>query len=326
MMVMCAEPADWDIVSGVGLTALGAAGMRAMEGHHADPLVRDPYAAAFVAAVADRLPGPIVVSPADAAADPDFPWAGMAHYVAVRSRFFDDFFAAASAAGVRQAVILAAGLDTRAFRLDWAPGTTVYEIDAPMVLAFKDSVLAAQDAGPRSDRRTVAADLRGDWPAAISAAGFDPSAPTAWLAEGLLPYLADDAIDSLFRNVHELSAPGSRITADHMPGGSSAIGGSIAEVIERRAGEELTAMWTAGQQHDPASWLLGHGWTAGVSRIPWVASAYGRPMIDLQPENLLVMQLITGELGERSSPLRTPTALSPYPERLVVTRRPLTLT
>ena len=304
MMTMRSESADWDIVSGVGLTALGAAGMRAMEGHHAEPLVSDPYAAAFVAAAADQLPATIPVTPEDAAADPVFPWFGMAHYVAVRSKFIDDFFAAAAGAGLRQAVILAAGLDTRAFRLDWMPGTTVYEIDAPMVLAFKDSVLAGQGARPRCDRRTVAADLRADWPAAVTEAGFDPAVPTAWLAEGLLPYLTDEAVGSLLGHLHELSAPGSRFTADHMPGGTNAIGGSVAEVVERRAGEELAAMWAAEQQLDPASWLLGHGWTAGVSRISWVADAYGRPMIDVQPGNLSVMQLITGELGEHAGRLR----------------------
>jgi len=157
-------------------------------------------------------------------------------------------------------------------------------------------VLAGQGAVPRCDRRTVTADLRADWPAAVTEAGFDPAAPTAWLAEGLLPYLTDEAIDVLLGHIHKLSAPGSRITADHMPGGTSAIGGSLARQIASRASEELTTIWTAGQQHDPASWLLGHGWTADVSRVSWVASTYGRPMTDLQPENLRVVQLVTGEL------------------------------
>ena len=199
MIVMDAESADWDVVSGVGVTALAAAAMRAVEGHHAEPLVRDPYAVAFVKAAADQLPSPLPVTPEEAAADPGFPWFGMAHYVAVRSRFFDGFFAAATGAGLRQAVILAAGLDTRTFRLDWMPGTTVYEIDAPMVLAFKDSVLAGQGAVPRCDRRAVAADLRTDWPAALREAGFDPAAPTAWLAEGLFPYLTDEALGEIGR-------------------------------------------------------------------------------------------------------------------------------
>ena len=296
MLVMDPETTGWDIVSGVGLTALGAAATRALEGHHAEPLVRDPYAEAFVRAAASQLPSPMAVTPEEAAADPAFPWFGMAHYVGVRSRFFDDFFAAAARAGLRQSVILAAGLDTRAFRLDWMPGATVYEIDAPMVLAFKDSVLAGQGAVPHCDRRTVTADLRADWPAAVREAGFDPAVPTAWLAEGLFPYLTDEALDGLLGHVHELSAPGSRITADHVPRGTSPIGDSVTREIASRAGEEVTKIWVADQQHDPASWLLGHGWTASVSRSSWVASAYGRPMTDLQPETLRVAELVTGEL------------------------------
>jgi methyltransferase (TIGR00027 family) len=291
------ESAGWDIVSGVGVTALGAAGMRAMEGHHPEPLVRDPYGAAFVEAAADQLPGRIPVTPEEAAADPDFPWFGVGNYVAVRSRFFDDFFAAAAGAGLQQAVILAAGLDTRAFRLRWMPGMTVYEVDAPMVLAFKDAVLAGQGAVAQCDRRTVTADLRTDWPTAVREAGFNPAEPTAWLAEGLFPYLGDEAMALLLGHVHKLSAPGSRISADHMPGGTSAIGGSLGREVANRADEELNTIWSAEQQHDPASWLLGHGWTAGVSRASSLASAYGRPMTDLQPENLRVMQLVTGELG-----------------------------
>ena len=102
---MPSESAGWDIVTGVGVTALGAAGMRAMEGHHPSPLVRDPYAAAFVSAAAPQLPGRIPVTPEEAAGDPDFPWLGVANYVAVRSRFFDEFFAAAARAGLWQAVI-----------------------------------------------------------------------------------------------------------------------------------------------------------------------------------------------------------------------------
>lgn len=299
MIAMDPEPASWDIVSGVGITALGTAAMRAMEGYQAEPLVRDPYAAAFVEAAADQLPGKMAVTPEDAAADPDFPWSGLGLYVAVRSRFFDDFLATATGAGAgpRQVVILAAGLDTRVFRLDWQPGTTVYEIDAPMVLAFKDSVLAGQGAAPRCERRPVTADLRADWPAALKEAGFDPAAPTAWLAEGLLPYLPDEAMDSVLGHVHKLSAPGSRISADHIPGGTGAIGGSLDREIRSRSSEELSTIWVADQQYDPASWLLVHGWTASVGQAAWAARAYGRPMTDVQPENLGVMQFVSGELN-----------------------------
>ena len=103
--------------------------------------------------------------------------------MAMRTKFFDDYFTT-TAAGVRQAVILASGLDSRAFRLAWPPGTVVYEIDQPAVIDFKNRVLGDLGAQPTAERRTVGIDLRGDWPAALRDAGFDPGAPTAWLAEG----------------------------------------------------------------------------------------------------------------------------------------------
>ncbi len=158
-------------------------------------------------------------------------------------------------------------------------------------------MLAAQGAAARCERRTVTADLRADWPAALKEAGFDPAAPTAWLAEGLLPYLPDEAMDSMLGHVHKLSAPGSRITADHVPGGTNAIGGSLEREIKSRSAEDLTTIWVAGQQYDPASWLLMHGWTTSVGQASWAAGAYGRPMTGVQPENLSIMQFVAGELA-----------------------------
>jgi methyltransferase (TIGR00027 family) len=138
----------------------------------------------------------------------------MRSYQAVRTNFFDTYFANAVADGIRQVVILASGLDSRAYRLDWPSGTTVYEIDQPQVLAYKSTTLAESGATPSADRREVAIDLRQDWPAALRAAGFDPSARTAWLAEGLLMYLPAEAQDRLFTQVGELSTTGSRIAAE----------------------------------------------------------------------------------------------------------------
>ena len=292
------EQPGWDIVSGVGLTALGAAATRAIEGHHSAPLVRDPYAAAFVQAAAGQLPSPMATTPEEAAADADFPWFAMAHHVAVRSRFFDGFFRAATAeGGIRQAVILAAGLDTRAFRLDWPAGTTVYEIDAPLVIAFKDSVLRDHGAAPRCDRRTVTTDLRDDWPAALRDAGFDPAAPTAWLAEGLFTYLTDEAIHALLSQVHELSAPGSRIAIEHVPIGASTLSDTAAQAVRSRAGEETAAMWVTEQRHDSAIWLRGHGWTVAVDPMPAVAESYGRPVTGTPLSTLRSALFISGHMG-----------------------------
>ena len=137
----------------------------------------------------------------------------------VRTKYFDEYFVEATDNGVRQVVILASGLDSRAYRLPWPDGTVVYEIDQPQVIEFKTTTLAGIGAQPTATRRTVAIDLRADWPTALQAAGLDTTAPTAWLAEGLLIYLPPDAQDRLFDNITALSAPGKhhrhRIRARH---------------------------------------------------------------------------------------------------------------
>jgi methyltransferase (TIGR00027 family) len=142
----------------------------------------------------------------------------MINGMAVRAKFFDDYFSAAAESGIRQAVILASGLDARAYRLPWPAGTVVFEIDQPEVIEFKTGVLRRIGAEPAAVHHTVGIDLREDWPAALRAAGFDPSAPTAWVAEGLLVYLPPDAQDRLFDTITGLSAPGSAVATEYVPG------------------------------------------------------------------------------------------------------------
>jgi methyltransferase (TIGR00027 family) len=136
----------------------------------------------------------------------------------IRTKYFDEYLLAAVQAGVRQVVILASGLDSRAYRLPWPDGTTVYEIDQPQVIEFKTRTLAELGAEPTANRRTVPIDLRADWPTALRAAGLDTGAPTAWLAEGLLIYLPSEAQDRLFDNITALSVPGSTIATEYVPG------------------------------------------------------------------------------------------------------------
>jgi methyltransferase (TIGR00027 family) len=141
----------------------------------------------------------------------------MARGTSVRTRFYDQFFVDATQSGIRQAVILAAGLDARAYRLPWPAGTVVYEVDMPEVIEFKTSTLRKLGAEPTAERRTVAVDLRDDWPAALRAAGFDPDAASAWSAEGLVVYLPPEAQDALFDNITALSAAGSRLACEFVP-------------------------------------------------------------------------------------------------------------
>src|SRR6202030_3962633 len=219
MSALRTDDDTWDIATSVGTTAVMVAAARAAETDRPDPLIRDPYAKLLVSEAGtgvweNMLDGSLLdkveaIDPEAAAV-----FQHMRSYQAVRTHFFDAHFTGAVAAGIRQVVILASGLDSRAYRLDWPAGTTVYEIDQPKVLEYKSATLAAHGATPSADRHEVAIDLRQDWPAALIAEGFDPKAPTAWLAEGLLMYLPAEAQDRLFTQITELSAPGSRVAAE----------------------------------------------------------------------------------------------------------------
>jgi methyltransferase (TIGR00027 family) len=265
----------WDIATSVGSTAVMVAAARAAETERPDPLIRDPYAKLLVSEAGtgvweNMLDGSLLdkveaIDPEAAAV-----FQHMRSYQAVRTHFFDAHFAAAGAAGIRQVVILASGLDSRAYRLDWPAGTTVYEIDQPKVLEYKSATLAAHGADPSADRHEVPIDLRQDWPAALIAAGFDPKAPTAWLAEGLLMYLPADAQDRLFTQITELSAPGSRVAAETAAHHADQRRQEMRDRLERvaaklgieRSVDIQDLMYRDENRADVAAWLNEHGWQA----------------------------------------------------------------
>ena len=212
---------NWDLASSVGATATMVAAGRAMATKDPRGLINDPFAEPLVRAVGldfftKMMDGELDISTIENAS-PERTQA-MIDGMAVRTKYFDDYFIDATNAGVRQAVILASGLDSRAYRLPWPAGTVVYEIDQPQVIEFKTTTLAGIGAEPTANRRTVPIDLRQDWPAALKAAGLDTTAPTAWLAEGLLIYLPPEAQDRLFDNITALSVPGSTIATEFVPG------------------------------------------------------------------------------------------------------------
>lgn len=209
----------WDLASSVGATATMIAAGRALATNNG--LIDDPFAEPLVRAVGleffiKMIDGDIDLSEIENASPARMQ--AIIDGVAVRTKYFDDRLIEAMNAGVRQAVILAAGLDARAYRLAWPADTVVFEVDQPQVVDFKTATLAGLGAKPRAARRTVGIDLRSDWPAALRAAGLDPTVPTAWLAEGLLIYLPPDAQDRLFDNITALSVPASTIATEYVPG------------------------------------------------------------------------------------------------------------
>jgi methyltransferase (TIGR00027 family) len=264
---------SWDLASSVGATATAVAARRAMASRGPDPLIEDPFAESLVNAVGvdafiRMMNGEIEV----ADDDPAFTPRRLSEGMAVRTRFFDSFFLAAAEAGIRQAVILASGLDTRAYRLPWPAGTVLYEIDQPRVIEFKTRTLADLGATPTADRHAVGIDLRDDWPAALRDSGFDTAHPTAWIAEGLLGYLPPDAQDRLFDNVTALSASGSRLGTGYVPNMRDRIEKRGHEISERWRRLGLNLNWAdlvyPGERNDVVAYLTDRGWQSTVYNTP----------------------------------------------------------
>ncbi|MDH6197819.1 methyltransferase (TIGR00027 family) [Mycobacterium frederiksbergense] len=271
---------SWDLASSVGATATMVAAARAIASAEPDPLINDPYAAALVRAVGleffTKLVDGEITLDGELAAGAEL----MTGVMAVRTKFFDDFFRSATNAGIRQAVILASGLDSRAYRLPWPQGTVVYEIDQPQVIDAKTATMAQIGASPTAERRTVAVDLRDDWPAALRAAGFDPTAPSAWSAEGLLAYLPPDAQDRLFDNITALSAPGSRLATEFHPDIAANLrerGNAMSEQWRQHGLDlDLANLWYAGERNSVAEYLTDSGWSVTARLRPELFAEYGR--------------------------------------------------
>jgi len=263
-------------LQGVGKTALGVAMVRARESRRNDRLFDDPYAQAFVDAAPGAFPEEPMTGEQLAALGPLASLGAVfyAHAV-IRTRFFDDYLAAATAAGCRQVVLLAAGLDTRAFRLAWPQRTRVFEADLPDVLVFKDTVLDNCGAVPSCERIVVPADLREDWTAELTKARFNVTSPAAWLAEGLLLYLTAGEAAQLLTGVGELSAPASQLSFEHSPMASATL---TATARQMPAMQQYTSLWKGGLGDDAPAWLTGHGWQTRFHELAELANSYRRPV------------------------------------------------
>ena len=305
------ENDTWDLASSVGATATMVAAARAMATTADNALINDPFAEPLVRAVGVDFFTRLVTGelrPEDL--DSDSETVGMQRMtdnMAVRTKFFDEFFLTATQAGIRQAVILASGLDSRAYRLAWPSGTTVYEIDQPDVIEFKTKTLAELGAEPTAKRRTVAMDLRYDWPSALIEEGFDPHQPTAWSAEGLLGYLPPDSQDRLLDTITELSAPGSRVAVESVPNIDPA---DHEKAIERM--QAASARWRdhgfdldfaelvyLGDRNEAASYLGDHGWQLSRNSVKELFATNGLPPVDEDNEdvgNFGELQYVSGVL------------------------------
>jgi methyltransferase (TIGR00027 family) len=277
---MRTEGDSWDITTSVGSTALFVAAARALEAQKSDPLAVDPYAELFCRAVggdwADVLAGNCPEHQLKSAEFGEH----FVNFQGARTRYFDAYFRHAADAGVRQVMVLAAGLDSRAYRLPWPGGTTVFELDQPQVLDFKREVLAQHGARPNAERREVAVDLREDWPHALRDSGFDAAQPSAWIAEGLLIYLPAAAQDQLFTGIDTLAGPGSQLAVEDgapMPPDqyAAAVEAERDSENDRRVFHQLVY----NERCAPADqWFGERGWTAVATPLADYLRALGRPV------------------------------------------------
>jgi len=275
---------SWDLASSVGATATMVASGRAratraalIDDRFAEPLVRAVGVDFFTRWASGELDSADVDVP-------DAPWGmqRMTDIQAARTRYIDAFFASAlNDAGIRQVVLLAAGLDARGYRLPWPDGTTVFEVDQPQVIEFKTTTIAGLGAQPTAEIRTVPIDLRHDWPSALQRAGFDTGQPTAWAAEGLLGFLPGDAQDRLLDNVTALSADGSQLVVEvFMNSGANlaALNGAIRKWQENGLDVALENLGFPGDRNDVATYLQAHGWQPVRTPLNQLLSDNGLPL------------------------------------------------
>lgn len=280
MPVMRSDGDSWDITTSVGSTALFVATARALEARKPEPLAVDQYAELFCRAaggdwqalVEGNLPGHQLLSS-------DF-GENFVNFQGARTRYFDDYFRSVADAGVRQVVILAAGLDSRAYRLPWPDGTTIFELDQPQVLAYKSYVLSQRGIRPGAERREVAVDLREDWPAALRSSGFDPARPSAWVAEGVLIYLPADAQDQLFTGIDSLAAPGSYVAVeDGVPMPAEAFDAAVEAEVAAGDDSRIFHRLVYNERYAPADqWFGERGWTAVATPLADYLRELGRPV------------------------------------------------
>jgi methyltransferase (TIGR00027 family) len=263
---MAEQPETHMAPSGIGATAVGVALLRARESSRTNRLFNDPYAHAFV----DRA-DPDGSMWNSKGVGPDF-FQLMGGQVAVRTRFLDDALLSAVRAGIAQVVLLACGMDTRAFRLTWPVGTAVYEADQMEVLAFKSTVMDELHAEPRCRRIALPVDLRTDWPARLVEAGFDPQQRTAWLAEGILYALDPGSADVFLDRITSCSAAGSTLALDHNEDTQ------LLRAARAAISPELVSMWQGGPSSDLGTWLYQRGWNTEICEVAQVAAEYGRPV------------------------------------------------
>jgi len=260
------------IPSGISFTAIQVAGEREREASRPDALFHDPLAAATTAYVR-KVSGSDGPSPD---MTPNMRWA-WGDLFALRTRFLDEQVLSAVRAGVFQVVNLAAGMDGRAYRLDWPPGVRMLDFDRPGMLGFKRQVVRNAGLSATVDLVAVPGDLNDDWPRLLHDVGFAASQPTVWLAEGILPYFDQDGANRLIQSIGGLSAPRSRFLGDYAVGDHAAFAARGGRDTDS-ALADILRLFKSGPAVDPWTWMSGHGWKVAAVTVAEWAARLGRPV------------------------------------------------
>ncbi|WP_067812668.1 class I SAM-dependent methyltransferase [Actinomadura kijaniata] len=235
-------------MNGVSATARWTAAARADETRRDDALFTDDLAA--------DLAGPEGFARYERYANP-----GTTEFLAIRTRYLDEAIASTP---LPQVVLVAAGLDTRSVRLTWPPGTVLYELDHADLIDWKEKRLAELGARHTCERHAIGTDLTGPWDEPLRAAGWDPSAPTLWIAEGLLFYLPEEDARTLLARLASLSAPGSVLAGDLLSH-QSMVSEFTQEGLRRLREDGCPWLWGTD---DPEEALTGFGWTVEEVKVP----------------------------------------------------------
>lgn len=240
-------------------TARWTASVRALESARPDRLFDDPWASALAGEegrrwLAQRSPDSILP-------------------IILRTRYFDDFLQRITHENaLRQVVLLAAGLDMRAFRLSWPAGTCLFELDQLEVLNAKESLLQSVSASAACDRRVIPVDLTGPWQEQLVQSGFNPGRSSGWLLEGFLFYLPSESIIRLLDELNPLAASGSWLGFDVI--NSAMLTSPLTrQWVEMQANSG--APWI-GVLDDPHAFLAERGWQATLTQAGQPDANHGR--------------------------------------------------
>ncbi|WP_250123447.1 SAM-dependent methyltransferase [Chroococcidiopsis sp. CCMEE 29] len=235
----------------VSFTAKVMAAARAIETQRPDALFIDPFA--------EQLAGADAIQAAIPRLE-EYEKRGRP-FSSVRTRFFDDFLMNCSH-DVRQVVLLGAGMDTRAFRLNWKAGTHIYEIDHSDVLHYKESVLAGIH--PHCTRHSICADLKESrWSQLLLEQGYQSSEPSIWLLEGFLYYLNSTEVHNLLTKLKNMTILGSWFGTD------------VINSVVLNGPDEWAKYWQSSCDH-PESFLANYGWKATAIQPGEKGASFGR--------------------------------------------------